>query len=280
MESTVIYVDILFAVNFITDGVCLGITGLMMGKRFVKWRFVCGCLLGGLYSVFALPVGEMLPVLAVILHFSSAILICFVTFPTKTFKDTLCNTVCFFAACALLGGGLCGIYSICGKFAVYRGAFYAELSPTALIASAVLMGTATVFCIAKAKGRASARHGEIKITFRGKSCDLFCLADSGNLMRCPYTALPVVSVSSESLQSLFDNKELESLKDTPAGNGIRPLPARGIGGSTVLPSFIPDEALVRPFGRREYKECRLCIAIDFGSCSYGGCDGAAPASIF
>lgn len=280
LEATVIYADILFFINFITDGICLAITALILGRRFVTVRFVCGCVLGGLYAPAALAVGERLPYVAVLVHLAAACLICFTALPATGFKEWAVNTLCFFTTCGVLGGCLCGVYSLCGAFAMYRGAFYAELSPVALIASVVLVGAFLVFCISRAKGRAGALHCDIQLERSGELCKLFCLIDSGNLMCCPYTALPVVIVRSEALRGLFTKEALETLKEMPAGDGIRPIPVRGVGGSTMLPSFVAEKALVRPFGKKEYKEKRLCIAIDFSKNSYGGCDGAAPGAIF
>lgn len=279
MEEIVIYADVLFFINFVIDGLCLAVTALMTGRRFVLWRFLCGCAIGGLYSIAALKIGEIMPLLAVVPHLGAAVLMCLTAFPFKGAKRLAGDAACFFAACAILGGAMYAIYGMCGKFVLYNGAFYAELSPAALIASALFAATVLVFCIGKAKSRASAKHCELVITYKGKSCSLFCLADSGNLMHCPYTALPVAAIKPSALLPLFDRAALSNLKETPAGEGIRPIPACGIGGKVIMPSFIPESAKIRAFGTKEYKEASLCIAIDFGSCSYGGCDGAVPTAL-
>ncbi|MBE6677514.1 MAG: hypothetical protein E7597_01825 [Ruminococcaceae bacterium] len=280
MEETVIYADILFFINFVTDGIALGMAALLLGRAFVPLRFLCGCTLGGLYSLAALPLNATHPLIALVCHVTAAVIICIAAFPWKGFRNAVASAICFFIACALLGGGLWAVYSLCGSFAVYNGAFYAELSPLATVAAAIAVGAVFMICIAKTKGRASARHGDIQLYYKGKSCTLFCLADSGNLLCCPFTALPVVIVSAKAMGALFNTEELDRLKATPAGNGLRPIPVRGIGGSVVLPSFVPDTAKVRRFGKKQYSEKRLCIAIDFSGKTFGGCDGVAPANIF
>lgn len=280
MEETVIYADVLFFLNFVTDGICLGMTALILGRAFAPLRFLCGCALGGLYSLAALFLGNLHPIFALACHGFAAFAICFTALPAKSFRSAVASAFCFFVSCALLGGSLLAIYSLCGAFAVYNGAFYAELSPTATLLSAMTAGVVLLLCIMKSKGRARARHGDIELYYRGKHCKLFCLADSGNLLCCPFTALPVVIASAKAVNGIFGKEELEALKVTPAGNGLRPIPIRGIGGSVILPSFVPDEAKVRLFGKKQYTEKRLCIAIDFSEKTFGGCDGIAPANIF
>ncbi len=280
MEETVIYADILFLINFVTDGISLGMTALILGRSFVPLRFLCGCALGGLYSLAALPLSASHPLIALVCHGAVAVAICLTAFPCKSFRGAVASVICFFVSCALLGGGLWAVYSLCGAFAVYNGAFYAELSPLATMTAAIAVGAFFLLCIVKTKGKARARHGDLRLGYKGKECALFCLADSGNLLCCPFTALPVVIVSAKAMKGMFSAEELERLKTTPAGNGLRPIPVRGIGGSVVLPSFVPDTAKVRLFGKKQYTEKRLCIAIDFSGKTFGGCDGIAPSNIF
>lgn len=280
MGETVIYADILFFINFVIDGLCLAITALILGRRFLTVRLLCGCALGGLYAIFALSLEELHPVLSLVLHLTAAVFICALGIPFKRAAAVFENACCFFITEALLGGALWGIYTLCGAFAIYRGAFYAELSPIALLASAIPAAAAIAYFVMKSKGRSRARHGDIHLCFRGRDCSLFCLADSGNLLRCPYTGLPVVTVKASSLVGLLGSEELRVLSETPASKGIRPIPVTGLGGKVMLPSFVPETAKARAFGNKEYKEVRLCIAIDTGNNSYGGCDGAAPTCIF
>lgn len=280
MEETVIYADVLFFINFVADGICLGMTALLLGRAFIPLRFLCGCALGGLYSLAALSLSDLHPLFALVCHGAAALLICFAAFPRKSFRYVAASAVCFFVCCALLGGCLWAVYTLCGAFAFYNGAFYAELSPAATMASAVVVGLMLMFCITKAKGKARAKHGSVRIYRNGRQCTLFCLADSGNLLCCPFTALPVVISAPKPITALFNEEELTQIMSTPAGNGVRPIPVRGIGGSVVLPSFVPDKAEVKPIGKTKYEEKRICVAIDFKARAFGGCDGIAPANIF
>lgn len=280
LEETVIYADVLFVINFLADGICLAMTALLLGRPFAWGRFTGACVLGGLYSLAALPINGLHPGVAFLVHGVFALFICLAAFPCKSFSSAVASAVCFFVSCSLLGGAIWAIYSLCGAYASYNGVFYFEASPVALLCSVSVTGILLLFCILKSKGRARARHGELKLFYRRRECALFCLADSGNLLCCPFTGLPVVIVSSNALLALFEKSELDAMRDAPVGKGIRPIPVRGIGGSTVLPSFVPDRCEVRLFGKKEYKSTRLCIAVDLTGKSFGGCDGIAPTNIF
>lgn len=274
--ETVIYVDTLFFINFVIDGLCLAVSALILGRALSKWRLALGSVLGGLYSVFALWLPINNTVLQILLHLCAAIIICIAAFKWQSAAKAAANTVCFFFVSALLGGMLCAIYSLLGKYAVYNGAFYAELSAAALIAGACVAMACIALCLVKVKTKAVSKYADIKLVFRGKACILHCLCDSGNLLVCPYTALPVAVISLNAAKKLFSDAELAALGEVPVLNGVRPLPAGGIGGNALLPSFIPDEAEARAFGKSKYEKTRLCIAIRLQSNDFGGSDGIIP----
>ncbi len=280
MEETVIYGDVLFLINLLTDGLCLAVTALLMGAPFVLWRFALGCVLGGLYSLAALPIGELNAAFAPVFHSAAALIICFTALPSHGIKSVLTNSLCFFITSALLGGVLCAVFTLCGDYAFYNGALYTELSAAGLIGSAVVTAAMLCFCILRHKGRSSGRHGSLRIYFRGKRCTLFCLADSGNLACCPFTGLPVVIAKASRLYDLFEPEELRAYKDTPVASDIRPLPLSGIGGERLFPSFTAEKAEAKLMGDRGYREVRLCVAVDFDGDSYGGCDAVAPWNVF
>lgn len=274
--ETVVYADLLFFINFLIDGLCLSVSALVLGRGLRLPRLAAGAALGGLYAVFAvwLPVDN--PLFLVPLHLLAAFLICLAAFGRQSAKADAANTLCFFVVSALLGGIIYAVYSVCGRYAYYGGAFYAELSAPALIAGACAASTIAAVCLIKAKTRAVSKYADLILTFRGKECVLHCLCDSGNLLVCPYTALPVAVIGLNAAKKLFSGEELDALKETPAMKDVRPLPASGIGGSALLPSFVPEEARTKAFGNGKYKNVRLCVAIRLTNDDFGGSDGILP----
>lgn len=277
--QTVIYADILFFVNFVMDGLCLAVGTLVLGRSYSLVRLFCACTLGGLYAVAALVLEDMPKSVCVLLHIAAAYAVCAVAFKWRGAASSVANTVCFMLVSALFGGILYALYGFFGVYAVYNGAFYAELSPTALIAGASAATVCIAFCLLKAKPKAVSRYAALRLCFRGKNCVLNCLCDSGNLLICPYTALPVAVIGRNAAEKLFTQDEITALSQVPVLDGVRPIPASGIGGSTLLPSFVPSEAGVKPFGKKKYKEVRLCVALRLSDDDFAGNDGILPVSV-
>ncbi|MBQ3081913.1 MAG: sigma-E processing peptidase SpoIIGA [Clostridia bacterium] len=276
--ETIIYVDVLFFINFVMDGLCLALTSAFIAKHIVWWRFLCASLIGGLYSVVVIHL-DLPSLIAILFHFTTAFVICVVAFKRKREKNTISATLYFFFSNAVLGGVLFALYSLCGCFAVYNGAFYAELSATALTASGVVAATVLLFCITKGKALNMAKYCEAKIVFRGRQCTVSCMADSGNLLVCPYSALPVAIINLRAARELFTENELALLSVSPAMEKVRPLPIKSVGGSAIIPSFLPEKVEILPFGKKEFEEKRLCIGIKLDEGCFGKWDGIIPASL-
>ncbi len=271
MESTVIYADILFFINFLMDGICLCVSLVIAGKPFRLWRFLLACAAGGVYSVFAIGISVLPTAISLSVHIVAALVICFICLPKPSFRDVAGLGALFFLCNALLGGILTAIYSVCGRFALYRGVFYAELSAPSLLIWAAVAGTAVLFAVSRSKAKCRASHADVDIEFRGERIRLFCLCDSGSLLRCPYTGLPVLTVRESAVAPLFGEGLPEELEE-----GLRFIPAKGIGGDCLLPSFLPEKARVRSFGEHAWREVRLCVAVDKTKNAFGGCDGIIP----
>lgn len=274
--ETVIYADVLFFLNLLTDSLCLVICALATGRRLRPARLAAGGVLGGLYAVFAVWLPWRVPLLLFAFHAAAAFLICLAAYGWRGTARAVTDTLCFFFVSALLGGVLYAVYSLCGVYARYDGVFYAEPSAPALAAGVCAAGAVAVPLLIRAKTRAVSAYADLKLTFRGKECVLHCLCDSGNLLTCPYTALPVAVIGLKAARKLFDPAELSALAETPVLKGVRPLPASGIGGEALLPSFLPERAQTKPFGKSKYEEKRLCIAIRLTNDDFGGSDGILP----
>lgn len=277
--QTVIYADILFFVNFVMDGLCLAVGTLVLGRSYSLVRLICACALGGLYAVAALALEDMPKSVCVLLHIAAAYAICAVAFKWRGVASSVANTVCFVLVSALLGGMLYALYGFFGVYAAYNGTFYAELSPTALIAGASAATVCIAFCLLKAKPKAMSRYATLCLSFRGRSCKLHCLCDSGNLLICPYTALPVAVIGRNAAEKLFTHDEITALAEVPVLDGVRPIPVTGIGGDVLLPSFVPTEASVKAFGKRSFKGVRICIALRLTDNDFAGNDGILPVSV-
>ncbi len=275
--QTVIYADVLFLINFIIDGLCLSVSALVLSKSLNIWRLLASCVLGGLYAIASLYI--LSNVFTAALHLIAAFLICLIAFKWQGLAKMCFCTLCFVLVNALLGGVLYAVYGMFSDYAVYNGVFYADISAGALLAGASVAIAFIAFCLIKGKTRAMAKYADLRFCFRDKEFLVHCLCDSGNLLVCPYTALPVAIISNRVAAKIFTDTELNALEISPVLHDVRPLPASGIGGNVLLPSFIPTKAEIKEFGKPKYRETGICVAIKLTESDFGGSDGILPTAV-
>ncbi len=277
--ETVVYVDTLFIINFIMDGLCLLICSVWLSKRPHTIRLTAASVLGGLYSVAVMSLPVLHPLLTVAVHFAAAFVICLTATKWEGLKKLTKHVFCFFFACAVMGGIMYAVFSLCGSFAMYGGAFYGEPTGAAVIICGVIATSALVYCMSRLRSKSKALYCDLIIEYRGKTCVASCITDSGNLLTCPFTALPVAIINTRTAKKLFSEEELELLIHTPVMEGIRPMPINGVGGALMLPSFVPEKIKIRTFGEKDFTEKRLCIALQLKGKDFGGQDGIVPTAV-
>lgn len=229
--------------------------------------------------MLALTLSELHPTFTFCLHILAAYLICLIGINRNKPKDGLIHTLYFFLISAALGGTLYALYTLCGSFAMYNGIFYAELSATPLILCAILIATLLLYCLSKTKARNKAGHCYLKLCHGGRCFNVYCLIDSGNLLVCPYTALPVAIISRRVAASLLTAEEVNALETETVTKGLRLIPVSGIGGTALLPSFIPEEASICVYGEKSFTKKQLCVAIQRDTADFDKYDGIVPASL-
>ncbi len=268
-ESIVIYSDILFLINFSLDYLCLFIAGRLLHRGGKAWRLLLGAAVGGLYSfipyLFELSVYISLP-----LDLFAAALICFIAFGLRGAKSFAVTTVTFIVSSALLGGMITAIYSLIGG---YSNGVYSEVNALSFclicLVSALIALSYGLIC----RKKIHTRSAEVKICLDGFSVRARLLCDSGNLVTEPFSALPVIVLSSVCLAPPYDNPESELFP-----LAIRAIPFSTSSGRGCFLGFRPEKIyLLHP--TRKPKLIEAYIGIDTERKSYSGYDGLIPASL-
>ena len=117
------------------------------------------------------------------------------------------------------------------------------------------------------------KNMKIEIEFGGKSVKADLLVDSGNLVTEPFSALPVVILSSEVLPAPLN-------KPTPGNSPVplRAIPIRTETGLGLLYGFIPDKiTLCPPFEKQ--RQVEAVIGIDTDNSDFAGLDGLLPGAL-
>lgn len=268
-ESVVIYADILFLINFSMDYLCLFITGRLLNRDSKVGKLLCASFVGALYGF--LPYFTVIDGLVLIsANLLSAVLICFFAFGKQTTKDFVITTVTFVVSSALMGGLITAVYNFFGQ---YQNGIYREISATsfALICfvSAIIALSYGLIC----KKKIYINSAEIRVTLETEIIRARLIADSGNLVTEPFSALPVIIISSSALPKPFDNPESEAFPFP-----VRAIPFSTSAGKSCFFGFRPDKIEILSLGKKPKSVCAY-IAVDTLGNNYSGYDGIIPTSI-
>ncbi len=269
-ESIVIYSDILFLINFSLDYLSLFIAGRLLHRGARVRRLLLGALIGGVYSfvpyLFEMPIYLSLP-----LNIAFAAIMCLTAFGFGSWKSFGIATLTFTVSSALLGGLITAAYSIIGG---YHENVYSEVSAISFCVICVISAAVALSYGLICRKRLDTRSAEVRITLNsGNAVRVRLLCDSGNLVTEPFSALPVIVLSSACLPPPYDNPDSE----------LFPLPIRAIPFSTsagrgCFLGFRPQSAdLLLP--ARKPKPIEAYVGIDTERKSYSGYDGLIPASL-
>lgn len=224
----VIYVDILFVVNFFITFFLLQITAKFSKRSEKLWRIVLASFIGGAYS---------LVILWDSLHFAvsslgklaAAMLIVFVAFKYKGRKAYIKETAIFFFVNLLFVGIIIGMWFIFKPSGVVinNSTVYFNVSARVLLISALAAYLISVSVIRIYNNKTAVKElYSIIVYYNEKKTKFFAFADSGNNLKEPFSDFPVIVAD----DSLFENAPCQRL-----------IPFSSVGGEGVLSAFKPDK---------------------------------------
>lgn len=182
----VIYIDVLFMINFLIDFMLFYITARMSGKRIHKMRFFLACLAGGIYSVCIFFPRLSFFQSAIIKTAMSALLV-MIAFRLKNFKDFLFMLGIFYTVNFVFAGGVTAVmcftdFGTKANVLLSGGSLYIDLSFFKLIIIATILTTLLRWGIRILRKRLQT-HGIIsKLTVfeSGNTAELYGIIDTGN----------------------------------------------------------------------------------------------------
>ena len=274
---TVVYVDRVLFLNTALDYLLLLTTARLAGKPLHRIRFLLCAMGGGLYAVavflprltwLAQPICRLLfGALIVIAAFMGA--------------PRLWRMVLLFY---LLAGALAGVVLALGLLSgspktLLSRVYYADISWLMLILSAVGFYLLLHFVF-----RQGARHGggelmDVTVSIAGKEQSVQVLHDTGNTLRDPVNAQPVLVMERRALHAYWTKEEMQILSENlPPEEKLTRLyrqgtryhfsllPFRSVGVSGGLLLAVRSDYI--QIGRKKYP--RILIALSDSSISDGG----------
>lgn len=269
----VIYVDMLLIVNGWVDFLLLLLVRRMAATGTPGRRLVWGALLGAAGSLIlllpALPVWITAPCKLV-----TAALMVWISFRWEGGRLFIRRLLLLFGVSAGLAGLCAALYYYVAPpgLYVFNGQVYYAVPPLWLVAlTGLCYGLMRLWDWVVRRRAPAGREFLLSLTVGHHTVRVDCLYDSGNHLTEPFSGCPVVVIDRGALAGLLP---LPTVEELPAG--WRLIPYDSVGGSGVLPAFVPDGMTVStPSGHRELPRCYVAVCDRLGRGEYRGLLGTA-----
>lgn len=268
MKQT-IYVDILIAVNLFINYILLLLTAKFLSLKWKSIRLVFGEILSGIYSLYILfPETNLF--LSILVKLIMSITIVWCVFGFKSLKSFIKITLCFYAINFLFSGMMLGLWILFrpSSMEMNNGVVYFNISPLVLIASTIVSYfIIEIFYRIIGKNHIKNSFYEIKINIEDSPVKLRAKVDTGNILREPFSNLPVIIVRKSTaekiippkLLGLLDNyyQNTNNISSYEVKYPIRMVPFKTVAGSGVLPAFKPKN-IINPEGILKKAYIAIC----------------------
>lgn len=261
VEKTVVYIDILFGVNFVLNYILLRGTGMLCKAKVNRLRTAFGAALGAVYAI-CIFFPNLSVLSGLVFKLLAAMAIICAAFPIYSILGFI-KLISVFYALSLIFGGIGFALLFTGGIGANLGAVMSNGIMYMNIPFWVLfLGGALFYCgvgIFSFAMRIKSRSGlkrKVIIEAGGRRVELTALADTGNILVDPISKAPVLVAELEALKGLFDfNLRMglssenfqEGLSEmTSRGFRARLIPFNSVGSENgVMIGFVPDMAAVR-----------------------------------
>lgn len=255
-NSTVIYIDILLAINLAVNYFLLLSSLKLTGRTPKRRRLLFSSFIGSLYSLIIL-----LPELPWFFQAMTRAVCCLLMillceWPVKR-KEVFQDCLIFFIVSFIFAGFILALkIFLSPPVMIYaNGIFYLKISALTLIISAISAYLITeVFrrIFRKKASITSLENGRtinVTIVFEGRTIQTEGFVDTGNTLTDPLSGTPVVIIGSHIAQKLLSSEKFSALH-SPLSNagilgagtrsGFRLVPYNTVSGSGLLPVFRPE----------------------------------------
>lgn len=212
---------------------------LFLQRQVRAYRILAGAVLGTVANCLAFLVCRNMAAYLLLVHFALNPLVLFVSFREKDSKEFLADLCVSYAAFLLLGGVIEWLYAGGNGAVPYEAAAVLALC---LLMLAVLWSKQWLKnCI---------RYPKVRFCSKNRQLRLRALADSGNLLRDPYTGKPVTLVDREIYEAAYGAPE-----------AVRLIPYESLGCRHGLLEAVTIEELEFTYGNRRLKVSQAVLGL-------------------
>ncbi len=231
----VIYVDVLFIINFFITFLLLRVTAVLSKRSFSVIRAVIASAFGGLYSLIILAdnINSMFLALS---KPAAAVVFLLIAFRFYRVRQFVVSFLVFLFANFVFLGIIAGIYflSRSDMIVIHNSVVYFDISARSLLVCAFF---AYIFsCIIVRLYNRTLSKKEIytvTVEYNSKSVTLFAFADTGNNLTEPFSNAPVIIADKEKIGELSQ------------GAKTRIIPASTVNSCSLMTAFKPDRVTVK-----------------------------------
>lgn len=277
----VVYLDVLFAVNVLMDGVSLLAAAALGGVRVGRVRLLLASMLGGGYAVLA----AVVPLLAALpLRVLAGVGLCAVAFGGKPAFGRVCAL--YFVVAASFMGLAMALGAVNGRTLLFGAGYYIAIPFRVL-----LLAAAAGYALSGILLRGDALHGplcreveRLTIRFDGREREVRLLHDTGNSLTEPVSGRPVLVLGRETVAGLMGKEICDACmgeKDAATCLAALPpetasrfglLPYRAVGVESGLLLYFRPDSVQRADGTA--LDCVCAIGPDgIGQGAYDGLIG-------
>lgn len=292
----VVYLDLIFLINWVLDGVMIWATAQARRVPLPWWRLLCASAFGAGY-VLTLFVPSMSFLFTFVAKCAVSVGIIWIAFGYGSLQHFLRNTGVFYLLNFAAAGCIFGIRYVLqssdevlnGIWMTRSGGFRFEWNAIGPAALAVLLLLAlalyrTVFLGAKRREAMTDYIAEVHIWIDGVETVCAGLIDTGNQLYDPLTRTPVMvmqadqwkSVMPESWLALIRRAEADQIIAAIGGeefvwqDRLRLVPYRGVNRGTRFMLAVKPDKVAIVHGQTTVETEKVLVALDGGSLSSDG----------
>lgn len=243
---TVIYIDILLALNLLIDYLLLRATARVLQLPVGTYRLILGAVIGALSSLIILA--PPLPLWGSLLfQLCSAAVMTVAAYRFRGLARYVRTVAVFFVISAMFAGVCSLVWVLFAPtgIVVQNGTLYYDVPPMLLVVlTVVAYGVLCVYDRLTRKRVASGRSYRVRIAEGDRELTLRALLDTGHSLKDSFTGAPVIIADRASVAMFRDCYDAVT-----ATTRLRYIPFSSLGGSGVLPSFRPACATLLADGR-------------------------------
>lgn len=242
----VIYVDILFVVNFFITYLLLLFTSLMLKGRSNTARFLLASAFGGVYALVIL-IDDLSFLVTFLGKIAASFIIVLIAFGFKRLFVYLKSVIVFYFSNMLFLGIITALLFAFKPqgITLSNSVVYFDISAKTLLICAII-AYGISYAVVKIYNHSIGKSEIYQITIykENSAYNLFAFADSGNKLKEPFSDFPVI---------IADRSKIDVKTE-------RVIPYNTVGGEGMLKAFKPDKVVISN-GKNSFETERVYIAL-------------------